>query len=82
MSDGTGQHIFYHAVTRAGLPNKGGIHTLRHSFATHLVEAGLEIYILKRLLGHTSLSTTAGYLHVSRERLAEAKSPFDLIKQG
>ena len=82
MSDGTGQHIFYHAVTRAGLPNKGGIHTLRHSFATHLVEAGLEIYILKRLLGHTSLSTTAGYLHVSRERIAEVKSPFDLIEQS
>jgi integrase/recombinase XerD len=77
MPDGTGQKIFYQAVARAGLPDKGGIHCLRHSFATHWMEAGLPLFVLKRLLGHTSLSTTSKYLHVSREHLAKIKSPLD-----
>ncbi len=77
MSDGTGQKIFYAAVARARLPDKGGIHCLRHSFATHWMEAGLPLFVLKRLLGHTSLSTTSKYLHVSREHLAKIKSPLD-----
>ena len=75
----TGQRIFYGAVTRAKLPDKGGIHCLRHSFATHLLEAGVEITAVQRLLGHTSLSTTAGYLHVRQERLAQIRSPLQLI---
>ena len=79
LSDGTGQKMFYHAVARAGLPDKGGIHSLRHSFATHLVEAGVELPVLQRLLGHSHLSTTAGYLHVRTERLAQIKSPLELI---
>ena len=79
MHDATAQKIFYHALSRAGLPNKGGIHCLRHSFATHLLESGCDIHILKRLMGHSSLSTTTGYLHISRERMAQIKSPLDSI---
>jgi integrase/recombinase XerD len=79
MPDGTGQKIFYEAVARAKLPDKGGIHSLRHSFATHWMEAGLPLFALKRLLGHTSLSTTSGYLHVSREHLAKIGSPLDKL---
>lgn len=79
MPDGTGQKIFYAAVERAGLRDKGGIHCLRHSFATHWLEAGIPLFVLKRMLGHTSLSTTAGYLHVSREHLATIKSPLDRL---
>ena len=79
MPDGTGQKIFYQAVARAGLPDKGGIHCLRHSFATHWMEAGLPLFVLKRLLGHTSLSTTSKYLHVSREHLAKIQSPLDQL---
>jgi integrase/recombinase XerD len=79
MPDGTGQKIFYQAVARAKLPDKGGIHSLRHSFATHWMEAGLPLFALKRLLGHTSLSTTSGYLHVSREHLAKIGSPLDQL---
>jgi site-specific recombinase XerD len=78
MPDGTGQKIFYQAVARAGLTDKGGIHCLRHSFATHWVEAGIQLFVLKRMLGHTSLSTTAGYVHLSREFLSKVKSPLDM----
>jgi hypothetical protein len=79
MSDGTAQKIFYAAVARAGLPDKGGIHCLRHSFATHWLEAGLPLFILKRMLGHNSLSTTCKYVHPSREYLAKVKSPLDTL---
>jgi site-specific recombinase XerD len=79
MIDGTAQKIFYTALERAGLPNRGGIHCLRHSFATHLLEAGVDILTLKMLLGHSHFTTTAGYLHVSRERLMTVRSPLDTL---
>jgi integrase/recombinase XerD len=79
MDPRTGQRIFYKAVRRAALPRRGGIHSLRHSFATHLLEAGVEITVVQRLLGHTSLATTSTYLHVRQERLAQIKSPLQLL---
>ena len=79
MSEGTGQKIFYQAVKRAGIPRKGGIHSLRHSFATHLLEAGVEIPVLQRLLGHSNLASTSNYLHVRQERLAQIQSPLQLL---
>jgi integrase/recombinase XerD len=79
MAEDTGQKLYYTALKRAGLPNKGGIHCLRHSFATHLLESGVEITIVQRLLGHNSLSVTANYLHVRRERLAQVQSPLQLL---
>ena len=80
MDPRLGQKIFYTAVRRAGLPRKGGIHSLRHSFATHLLEGGVEITVVQRLLGHTSLATTSNYLHVRQERLAQIKSPLQLLE--
>jgi integrase/recombinase XerD len=76
----TGQLIFWRAVKRAGLPRHGGIHSLRHSFATHLIECGTEIPVLQRLLGHRNLSTTLGYLHVRQERIARIVSPLQLLE--
>jgi len=75
----TGQNIYYRALKKSGVRPKGGIHTLRHSFATHLIESGVEITLVQRLLGHTSLATTARYLHVTRPRLDRVRSALDLI---
>jgi integrase/recombinase XerD len=80
LAHATGQKIFYNAQERAGLPDKGGIHSLRHSFATHLLESGVEITVVQRLLGHSSLSTTSVYLHVRQERLAQIQSPLQLLQ--
>ena len=79
--DGThGPEDLLRAVERAGLPHKGGIHCLRHSFATHLLEAGVEITVVQRLLGHNSaLGHDATYLHVRQERLAQMQSPLQLL---
>jgi site-specific recombinase XerD len=79
INKGTGQNIFYGAVAKAELPDRGGIHSLRHSFATHCLENGIEITLVQRLLGHASLHTTAGYLHVRAERLAQIQSPLGLL---
>jgi integrase/recombinase XerD len=75
----TAQAIFHRAVAKAGLPNKGGLHSLRHSFSTHLLENGVEITIIQKLLGHACLSTTAVYLHVRAERMAQIQSPLSLL---
>jgi integrase/recombinase XerD len=61
---------------------KGGIHPLRHSFATHLMESDVELPVTQHLLGHSSLKTTALYLHVTARKLAEVRSPLDLISSG
>jgi integrase/recombinase XerD len=79
LPDGTAQKLFWKAVVRAGLPRKGGIHSLRHSFATHLLESGVEITVVQRLLGHSNLATTSTYLHVRQERLARIQSPLQLL---
>ena len=77
---GTAQNIYYRARRRAQLPAKCGIHGLRHSFATHLIENGVEITLVQKFLGHAYLSTTALYLHVRQERMGQVKSPLGLIR--
>jgi site-specific recombinase XerD len=73
------QRAFTQTVEQAGLPERGGIHSLRHSFATHLLEAGVDTLTLQRLLGHSRLATTTTYLHVRQERLEKVSSALDLI---
>ena len=71
--------IYQDARNRAGVKKGAGIHTLRHSFATHLLEAGFDIRKIQVLMGHSRLSTTMIYLHVSRQTLSKIPSPLDLI---
>ena len=71
--------MFQRVRGRAGVTRAATVHTLRHSFATHLLEAGVDVITLRRLLGHQSLSTTALYLHVSRRHLERTPSLPDLI---
>ena len=60
-------------------PNGGGIHTLRHAFATHLLEAGVDIHTIQRLLGHGHVSTTMRYFHLARAHLTGTTSPLELL---
>jgi integrase/recombinase XerD len=71
--------VFRRALRAAGLPNHGGVHSLRHSFATHLLEAGVALPLIQRLLGHNNLGTTARYLHVQSELLCALKGPLEAI---
>jgi integrase/recombinase XerD len=76
----TAQRVYYTLKRRAGIEHGHGIHCLRHSFATHLMEAGVDLPTLQRLLGHTNLATTAKYLHVTSQHLGSVRSPLDLLR--
>jgi site-specific recombinase XerD len=71
--------VYEKARKKAAIKRGAGVHTLRHSFATHLLEAGYDIRKIQVLMGHTRLTTTMIYLHVSRETLAKIPSPLDLF---
>ncbi|MFH1627118.1 MAG: tyrosine-type recombinase/integrase [Pseudomonadota bacterium] len=75
------QQLFYKAKKLARIKKPVSIHTLRHSFATHLIEAGTSLHHVQLLLGHRSPTTTTVYLHVSRLNLSQVVSPLDKTAQ-
>jgi integrase/recombinase XerD len=79
LSARTIQQAFAEARRRAGITKRVTPHSLRHAFATHLVEGGTNLRIVQRLLGHRHLSTTAVYLHLAKTWLDQVKSPLDTM---
>jgi len=79
LSIRSAQNIFDKAVQRAAIHKEISIHSLRHTFATHLLESGTDIRYIQSLLGHSSLRTTELYTHVARRNVLNIKSPLDTI---
>jgi len=75
------RQIFLEAKERAGITKPASPHTLRHSFATHLIEAGTSLHHVQLLLGHRSPTTTTVYLHVSKMNLSKVASPLDSLPE-
>ena len=76
------QHFIQRYITLIGLGGKDySAHTLRHSFATHLLDAGTDIHTIKELLGHSNISTTMVYLHLQQSKRAGLVSPFDAMEK-
>ena len=71
------QQVFSNAKHKAGISKEVGVHSLRHSFATHLLDKGTDIKYIKDLLGHFNIKTTERYLQVSKKQLVNIVSPFD-----
>ncbi len=73
------QHAIKVFAERAGIEKEVHVHTLRHSFATHLLENGVDIRKIQKLLGHSNLQTTQIYTQVSSEEIKKIKSPLDAL---
>ncbi|HAL56101.1 MAG TPA: integrase [Bacteroidetes bacterium] len=77
LSERSAEAIFETALRAAGISKSASFHSLRHAFATHLLEAGVDIRYIQELLGHSSLKTTEIYLHVTQKQVRQIRSPID-----
>jgi len=82
LSTQTVQTVMTNAVSKAGLEKKATVHTLRHSFATHLLESGTDIRYIQQLLGHSSIKTTMIYTHITPKATKKIISPLDMLPPG
>ncbi len=82
LSARTVQQVMKNAVTRANLEKKATVHTLRHSFATHLLERGTDIRYIQQLLGHSSIKTTMIYTHIMPVAAKKIGCPLNQIPKG
>ncbi len=73
------QHVFERAIEKVGIKKHVTVHSLRHSFATHLLESGVDLRYIQELLGHSSSKTTEIYTHVSTKKISAIRSPLDNI---
>jgi integrase/recombinase XerD len=71
------QNVVKKAIKKAGIMREASVHTLRHSFATHLLESGVDLRYIQELLGHRSSKTTEIYTHISKDRVRSIKSPLE-----
>lgn len=78
-SVGSVQQIMKRAVEKSGISKKATVHTLRHSFATHLLEAGTDLRFIQALLGHSSVKTTTLYTHLTKKGVDKIQSPLDRL---
>ncbi len=81
MAERSVQNVFERAVKEAGIRKEVGIHSLRHSFATHLLEAGTDLRSIQEILGHGRSQTTEVYTHVSQKSLGKILDPLDIAPQ-
>jgi site-specific recombinase XerD len=82
LSERSAERIFKQAIKKAGITKTATFHTLRHSFATHLLEDGVDIRYIQELLGHGSIKTTERYTHVSQKAMGNIRSPLDKMDLG
>ena len=79
MGERSIQYVINEALQKTDIKKQVSMHTLRHSFASHLLEDGVDIHSIQRLLGHSDLRTTMVYLHVAQIRPKPVHSPFDSL---
>jgi integrase/recombinase XerD len=77
------QHSIQKALLQLGLQSKNySVHTIRHSFATHLLDNGTDLHTIKELMGHTHLQTTMQYMHLTNRRISNVINPYDALNNG
>lgn len=79
ISESTVEAIFKQALRKSEVPKTVGIHSLRHAFATHMLEQGVSLPIIQQMMGHKSLKTTSLYLHVRQHSIQAVQSPLDML---